>query len=250
MSNISTILNRTIVSDETVKQLFSIATILVNDNKNLERMDYLDVDILELEFLLYLALCRQAENPQMSKSDIVRCLCKDRICKKVPIQKYEKVIEEYIPRDDECIPCDDEYTPDNNDCSICLESKSSLLCVKTQCSHSYHIGCFNKLVKKTTINSMTWVSCPLCRNHVSILTKESARDKFLFWQNCTCCDRHRQRRPTHFSSSAPFVENKNKCNDDYANLLIELLKDYNDMKPNCKCACRKNMRYYCRIAPV
>jgi hypothetical protein len=206
--------------------ILSIARKLLDNPSNL----FMNTEsLVVIELLLVEALYRHIKFPYISKSNIIGCLCKGEICKKnIVIKQYPKLMVD-------CEPCIDE-------CSICFEPMTND-CVKTSCSHTFHRSCINKIHTRTKI-----VPCPLCRNYVKLETIKSVKDNFIWYKLCTCCDRHTKRRPTHFSSSAMFVDDSRKCHDNLA-ITLKILLDSYDFGINCKCNCRQKMRDYCRIAP-
>ena len=48
-------------------------------------------------------------------------------------------------------------TDDVNPCSICLSTLDKTMRITTPCDHTFHVGCFNRIINN---------SCPLCRTEL------------------------------------------------------------------------------------
>ena len=208
----------------------STAELLFNEYEQYIRENYPEVDPNKIKENLPNLLHRRIEHPELSKRDIIGCMC-DKISCNI---RYSNYLTEMMPI---CEPCQD-------DCSICLEPLANKQCVKTSCNHIFHRLCMYKIE-----NMYNFITCPLCRNYIGILAQDSDKNKFLQLKQCNCCERHKQHRPREFSSKAAFSY---QCSNPLADILTEILRDYDNSirEPKCNCNCRKQMRLYCRILPV
>ena len=207
----------------------STAELLFNEYEQYIHDNYPEVDTNEIKLKLSNILSERTKHPELSKRDIIGCMCG-----KIPCNiRYSNYLTGMMPI---CKPCHD-------DCSICLEPLADKQCVKTSCNHIFHLKCMFKIE-----NMHKFLTCPMCRNYIGILSQDSDRDKFLQLKQCNCCERHKQRRPRKFSSKAAFSY---QCSNPLADILMEILRDYDNSirEPKCKCDCRKKMRLYCYILP-
>jgi hypothetical protein len=107
---------------------------------------------LDIENLLRNAISRQSDYPEMSKTDVIGCLCPDGKCRPLPPMGASsiKVVVN-------CLECED-------DCPICLCPMEDEMGCITSCSHIFHRSCFFKIKEDPWGN---WKRCPLCRNRLS-----------------------------------------------------------------------------------
>jgi len=187
---------------------------------------------LEIENLLRNAISRQADYPEMSKTDIIGCLCPDEKCKPLPPMGASsiKVVVD-------CLECED-------DCPICLCPMEDEMGCITSCRHIFHRSCFFKIPEDNWGN---WKRCPLCRTRLSATSYDIIRDRFNVWSICNCCEHHKRRRPLKFCAGAPNVEHFGKCSDPRARVVFELLFRLRECTPTCHCSCRSEMRRLCRL---
>jgi len=207
----------------------STAELLFHENEQYIHDNYPEINPNKIKEILPNILSKRTKHPDFSKRDIIGCMCN-----KIPCDiRYSNYITETMPI------CE----PSLDDCSICLEPLATKQCVKTLCNHIFHRLCMLKTEKMCK-----FPPCPLCRKHVSILPQDSDKYQFLQLKQCNCCERHKRRRPHEFSSKAAFSY---QCSNPLADILIELLYNYDNSICNqkCNCDCRKKMRLYCRILP-
>lgn len=207
----------------------STAELLFHENEQYINENYPEVDPNKIKTSLSNLLRTRTEHPEFSKRDIIGCLCG-----KIPCSiRYSNYLTETMSI------CE----PSQDDCSICLEPLADKQCVKTSCNHIFHRLCMFKTEKMCK-----FPPCPLCREHISILPQDTDKYQFLQLKQCNCCERHKQRRPREFSSKAAFSY---QCSNPLADILMELLRNYDNSirNPKCNCNCRKQMRLYCRILP-
>ena len=71
---------------------------------------------------------------------------------------------------------------------------------------------------------------------MGILSHDSDRHKFLQLKQCNCCERHKQRKSRDFSLKVVFSYH---CSNPLADILIEILSDYDNSirEPKCNCDC-------------
>jgi hypothetical protein len=222
-------------------QSADIANLLVHENMDVLRR-FLHGDehsVEEIEMLLTDILDNQCENPNLSKCELVGCLCPG-VCKPMQITPSPKIVQDACKFGCECDVCTD-------DCSICLMPFGSGDSIKTSCNHRFHEKCWLKVPHSV---SDDWVPCPLCRTRASLWTYKNAKSAFLRTVQCTCCEHHQSRRPTEFFSDAPFVENFKRCSDPRAIVLRELLWRKRERTPTCHCECRGISRRMCRMISV
>jgi len=220
---------KTIALDAFITACKSTAELLFRENEQYIHENYPEVDPNEIKGILPNFLRRRTEYPEFSKRDIIGCLCG-----KIPCSiRYSNYLTETMSI------CE----PSQDDCSICLEPLADKQCVKTSCNHIFHRLCMFKTEKMCK-----FPPCPLCREHISILPQDTDKYQFLQLKQCNCCERHKQRRPREFSSKAAFSY---QCSNPLADILMELLRNYDNSirNPKCNCNCRKKMRLYCRILP-
>lgn len=219
-----------IILDKFNAECKSTTELLFNEYEQYICENYSEVDPNKIKEILPNILSERTKHPDFSKRDIIGCMC-DKISCNI---RYSNYLTEMMPI---CEPCQD-------DCSICLEPLAVKQCVKTSCNHIFHRLCMFKIGKM-----YKFPPCPLCRENMSVLPQDSDRDKFLQLKQCNCCERHKQRRPHEFSSKAAFSY---QCSNPLADILMELLRNYDNSirNPKCNCNCRKQMRLYCRILPV
>lgn len=208
----------------------STADLLFNDNKKYFSEYYPEVDLDEIKTLLPNFLRRRTEYPDNSKCDIIGCLCDKDPCK----TRHSNYITEMMR----------VCKPHRDDCSICLEPLTVKQCVKTSCNHTFHRSCMFQLE-----NTYKFPSCPLCRKNMYPIPNDSDKDIFLQLKQCNCCERHKRKRPLELSSKAVISY---QCSNPRADILMELLRCYDNSirNPKCNCNCRKQMRLYCRSLPV
>ena len=221
---------KTIALDAFIAACKSTAELLFHENEQYIHENYPEVDPNEIKGILPNFLRRRTEYPEFSKRDIIGCLCG-----KIPCSiRYSNYLTEMMP------VCE----PSQDDCSICLEPLAVKQCVKTSCNHIFHRLCMFKIGKMCE-----FPPCPMCRNHMGILSQDSDKYQFLQLKQCNCCERHKWRKPREFSSKAAFSY---QCSNPLADILMELLRNYDNSirNPKCNCNCRKQMRLYCRILPV
>jgi hypothetical protein len=187
---------------------------------------------LEIENLVRNSLVMQSMNPELSKTDIIGCLCPDGKCKPLPPMGASsiKVVVD-------CLECEDE-------CSICLCPMEDEIGCITSCRHIFHRSCFFKIPEDPWGN---WKRCPLCRTRLSARSYNIIHDRFYVWSNCNCCEHHKRRRPSKFCAGAPDVEHFGKCSDPRARVVFELLFRLRECTPTCHCSCRSEMRRLCRL---
>jgi hypothetical protein len=204
----------------------STADLLFNDNKKHFSECYPEVDLDEIKTFLPNLLRRRTEYPDNSKCDIIGCLCDESPCK----TRHSNYITEMMT----------VCKPHRDDCSICLDPLTLKPCVMTSCNHTFHRSCMFKLE-----NTHKFPLCPLCRKHISVVPHDSDKDNFLQLKKCKCCERHKRKRPHELSSKAVISY---QCSNPRADILMELLRCYDNSirNPKCNCNCRKQMRLYCR----
>ena len=186
----------------------------------------------EIENLVRNSLVTQAINPELSKTDIIGCLCPDGKCVPLPpigASSIKVVVD--------CLECED-------DCPICLCPMEDEMGCITSCRHIFHRSCFFKIKEDSWGN---WKRCPLCRTRLSATSYDIIRDRFNVWSNCNCCEHHKRRRPSKFCAGASHVEHPGKCRDPRARVVFELLFRLRECTPTCHCSCRSEMRRLCRL---
>ena len=220
---------KTIALDAFIAACKSTAELLFHENEQYINENYPEVDPNKIKASLSNLLRTRTEHPEFSKRDIIGCLC----CKIPCSIRYSNYLTETMSI------CE----PSQDDCSICLEPLSVKQCVKTLCNHIFHRLCMFKTEKMCK-----FPPCPLCRKHMSVLPQDTDKYHFLQLKQCNCCERHKRRRPREFSSKAAFLY---QCSNPLADILMELLRNYDNSisNPKCNCNCRKKMRLYCRILP-
>ena len=219
--------------------IVATAGVLIRENPDVLRIYFPDTEppIDEIEELLINAFVRMCENPHMSKNEIIGCLCPGEECTPKEINAHAKIPWDSGSGGCECVACQE-------DCSICLTPFNTGPSIKTSCHHRFHKNCWEKIlpIDKDSI------SCPLCRNLVSGWTYKNAREAFLKFSSCTCCENHKRRRPTEFFPGAKYVDDYNQCSDPKARTIWQLIfNKKNDTRYVCQCSCRAMTRKLCRM---
>lgn len=231
--------DRTRFSDS---QSFDIADILVHENMEVLKKHFRGAEppVDEIVMLLAEALDRQCENSHLSKWEIVGCLCPG-ICKPVTPIVWPKLVRTCCKGSCECDECQE-------DCPICLSPGTNGDVIMTSCGHRFHKQCWLKLVESSDQSGGDFLQCPLCRTRVSAMSYKNARETFMRFSSCTCCEHHQARRPTEFPTGlTPFVEKRDICGDPRAQAIRSLLWCKRARTPTCQCECRAISRKICRL---
>ena len=231
--------DRTRFSDS---QSWDIADLLVRENMEVLKKHFgcTEPPVDEIVMLLAEALDRQCENPHLPKWEIVGCLCPG-ICKPVSPIVWPKLVRTCCKGTCECDECQE-------DCPICLTPGENGDVIKTSCGHRFHKRCWLKLVESSDKSGGDFLPCPLCRTRVSAMSYKNARETFLRFSSCTCCEHHQYRRPTEFPTGlTPFVEKRDICGDPRAQAIRSLLWYKRARTPTCQCECRAISRKVCRL---
>lgn len=231
--------DRTRFSDS---QSFDIADLLVRENMEVLKKHFRGAEppVDELVMLFAEALDRQCENPHLPKWEIVGCLCPG-ICQPVSPIVWPKLVRTCCKGMCECDECQE-------DCPICLTPGENGDVIKTSCGHRFHKRCWLKLVASSDKSGGDFLPCPLCRTRVSAMSYKNAREAFLRFSSCTCCEHHQARRPTEFPTGlTPFVEKRDICGDPRAQAIRSLLWYKRERTPTCQCECRAISRKICRL---
>ena len=231
--------DRTRFSDS---QSFDIADLLVHENMEVLKKHFRGAEppVDEIVMRLAEALDRQCENPHLPKWEIVGCLCPG-ICKPVSPIVWPKLVRTCCKGSCECDECQE-------DCPICLTPGETGDVIMTSCGHRFHKRCWLKLVASSDQSGGDFLPCPLCRTRVSAMSYKNARETFMRFSSCTCCEHHQARRPTEFPTGlTPFVEKQDICGDPRAQVLRSLLWCKRARTPTCQCECRAISRKVCRL---
>ena len=231
--------DRTRFSDS---QSFDIADFLVHENMEVLKKHFRGAEppVDEIVMRLAEALDRQCENPHLPKWEIVGCLCPG-ICKPVSPIVWPKLVRTCCKGSCECDECQE-------DCPICLTPGETGDVIMTSCGHRFHKQCWLKLVESSDQSGGDFLPCPLCRTRVSAMSYKNARETFMRFSSCTCCDHHQARRPTEFPTGlTPFVEKRDICGDPRAQAIRSLLWCKRARTPTCQCECRAISRKICRL---
>ena len=231
--------DRTRFSDS---QSWDIADLLVHENMEVLKKHFgcAEPPVDEIVMLLAEALDRQCENPHLPKWNIVGCLCPG-ICEPMSPLVLPKLVRTCCKGMCECDECQD-------DCPICLTPGETGDVIKTSCGHRFHKRCWLKLVESSDKSGGDFLPCPLCRTRVSAMSYKNARETFLRFSSCTCCEHHQYRRPTEFPTGlTPFVEKHDICGDPRAQAIRSLLWYKRARTPTCQCECRAISRKVCRL---
>lgn len=231
--------DKTLFSDS---QSFDIADLLVHENMEVLKKHFRGAEppVDEIVMRLAEALDRQCENPHLPKWEIVGCLCPG-ICKPVSPIVWPKLVRTCCKGSCECDECQE-------DCPICLTPGETGDVIMTSCGHRFHKRCWLKLVASSDQSGGDFLPCPLCRTRVSAMSYKNARETFMRFSTCTCCEHHQARRPTEFPTGlTPFVEKRDICGDLRAQVLRSLLWCKRARTPTCQCECRAISRKVCRL---
>ena len=231
--------DRTRFSDS---QSWDIADLLVHENMEVLKKHFRGAEppVDEIVMLLAEALDRQCENPHLPKWEIVGCLCPG-ICKPVLPIVWPKLVRTCCKGTCECDECQE-------DCPICLTPGENGDVIMTSCGHRFHKQCWLKLVASSDQSGGDFLPCPLCRTRVSAMSYKNARETFMRFSACTCCEHHQARRPTEFPTGlTPFVEKRDICGDPRAQAIRSLLWCKRARTPTCQCECRAISRKVCRL---
>ena len=231
--------DRTRFSDS---QSFDIADLLVHENMEVLKKHFRGAEppVDEIVMRLAEALDRQCENPHLPKWEIVGCLCPG-ICKPVSPIVWPKLVRTCCKGSCECDECQE-------DCPICLTPGETGDVIMTSCGHRFHKRCWLKLVASSDQSGGDFLPCPLCRTRVSAMSYKNARETFMRFSACTCCEHHQARRPTEFPTGlTPFVEKRDICGDPRAQAIRSLLWCKRARTPTCQCECRAISRKICRL---
>lgn len=231
--------DRTRFSDS---QSWDIADLLVHENMEVLKKHFHPAEppVDEIVMLLAEALDRQCENPHLPKWEIVGCLCPG-ICKPVLPIVWPKLVRTCCKGSCECDECQE-------DCPICLTPGETGDVIMTSCGHRFHKQCWLKLVASSDQSGGDFLPCPLCRTRVSAMSYKNARETFMRFSLCTCCEHHQARRPTEFPTGlTPFVEKRDICGDPRAQAIRSLLWCKRARTPTCQCECRAISRKVCRL---